>query len=69
MLFVVKLGIFHIQRKLSKSKSDLIPFNKKPKLLSKRVVQVVSCQLFQDICINSKSIVSARLSFQGNGVV
>ena len=49
MLFVARLGIFRIQQKLSKSQSNLIPFkgNNKAKSLSKRVAQVVSCQLFR----------------------
>ena len=69
MLFVAKLGILCIQQELYKSKSNLIPFKKlKSKLLFKRFVQFVSCQLFQEIFIKSKSVVSWRLSFQGNGV-
>ena len=28
MLFVAKLGVFHIQQELSKSKSNLIPFKR-----------------------------------------
>ena len=43
--------------------------NDKHKSLSKRVVQVVLCQLFKEICIKSKNIVSSHLSFRGNGMI
>ena len=67
-MFVAKLGVFRIQQELSKPKSNLIPFkgNNKAKSLFKKVGQIVSCRLFQDIYI--KNIVFLRLSIQGNGV-
>ena len=30
---------------------------------------ILSCQLFQEICIKIKNIASLRLSFQGNNVI
>ena len=46
-----KVIYFCTKQGLSKSKSNLILFkkNNKPKSLSKRVVQVISCQLFQEV--------------------
>ena len=43
--------------------------NNKSISLSKRVVQAVLCQLFQEIYIKSKNIVSSRPSFEGNDVI
>ena len=42
--------------------------NNKSKLVFKRIVQVVSNKLFQEIRIKSENIVSSRLSFKNNGV-
>ena len=55
MLLVTKLGIFCIQQELSKG-------NNISKSVSKRTVQVVSSQLFQEICIKSEKMVSLCLS-------
>ena len=43
--------------------------NNKLKSLSERFTQVLSCHLFQDICIKGKNIVLWCLSFQGDGVI
>ena len=57
MLFVVKVGTFRIQQELFKPKSNLIPFKSynKPKSLFKRLVEVVSCQLFQEMLLKLRS--------------
>ena len=66
-----KVRYFCIQQELSKYKFNLIPLknNNKSKSLSKKVAQVLSCQLFRDIFIKSKNIVSSRLLFQKNGEI
>ena len=65
------VNVAYILQELSKSKSNLIPFkcSNKSKSLYNRYVQAVSCQLFQEICIKSKNIISSRLSIQRNGVI
>lgn len=72
MLLVIKFGTFRMQQELCRSKSIPSFFNlkgnNKSKLVFKRVVQVVSSDLFQEICIKSENIVSWRLSFKNNGV-
>ena len=71
MLFAAKFAIF-VSIKIYPSLS-LILFclkgNNKPKSLSKSLVQVISCQLFQEMCIKSKDIDSSRLFFQKNGMI
>ena len=53
--------------------ASLIEFHLKgnniPKSISKKVVQVASSQLFQEICTKSKDIVSSHLSRQKNVVI
>ena len=56
MLFVAKLGIIGIQESyLSLIWFHLRGNNNKSKSLCKRVVQVVTSQLFQEICLKSKN--------------
>lgn len=72
MLLVTKFGTFRMQQELYRSKSIPSLFNLKgnneSKLAFKRVAQVVSSHLFQEIYIKSENIVSWRLFFKNNGV-
>ena len=63
MLFVANLGIFRIRQELHKS--NCLKINNKSKSFIQRVAQVISCQLFQEICMKSKNIVLC-LSFHGD---
>ena len=74
MLLVAKLGIYvFFVSSNSYPGSSLIKFylerSKNQNQYQKRVVQVVSCQIFPEICIKSKNIVSLHLSFQKNGMI
>ena len=69
ILQVAKLGIFVFKK--SYPGPSLIQFRakgNKSKSGLKRVFQVISRHLFQEICVKSKNIFSSRLSFKKNGV-